>query len=202
MSEYDPAFSGGAEGAGAHDLDEVRGAFARASRPYLSSSLPWLGWAVLLPAAALATPTALADGGPPRVLLLWCVAILVGGLIEGAILLRARARLGATPLGSWAMTAQGNLSIVAAALSIALVASDRAEMLPALWLLLTGHSLFVLGGLALPAMRFSGVVYQLGGIAALVPGIPALTVFAVATALGNLSIALGVARRRGAAGAR
>ena len=63
-----------------------------------------------------------------------------------------------------------------------------------LWLLLLGHSFFALGGLAFAPMRFAGIVYQLGGVAALVPGVRSLTAFAIATAIGNLWIGLGVWR--------
>ena len=45
-------------------------------------------------------------------------------------------------------------------------------------------------------MRFAGVVYQLGGAAALVPGVRPLFAFAIATALGNLWIGLGVWRAK------
>lgn len=203
VSEYDPLFAAReAEGAIAQsDLASVREAFARASRPYLSSALPWLGWALVLPAAALATAAVAAARGPAGVVGLWSLAILVGGALEGALLLGARRRLGGSPLGSWAMTIQGNLSLVGAALSLALVFAGAASLLPALWLLLLGHSLFVLGGLALPAMRAAGVLYQLGGVAALTPGVPPLVAFAAATAAGNLWIAIGVARQRAAASA-
>jgi hypothetical protein len=199
MSEYDPLFG---RGSGAPsdptDLARVRAAFAQASRPYLSSPWPWVGWAIALPAAALATPAAVAARGPAGVVGLWCFAILAAGSLEGALLLKARRRLGGSPLGSWAMTIQGNLSLVGAALSLALVFAGAARLLPAVWLLLLGHSLFVLGGLALPAMRAGGIVYQVGGVAALVPGVPPLVAFAAATALGNLWIAAGVARQRAA----
>lgn len=202
MSEYDPVFGdpGPASDAPAHDLELVRAAFARASRPYLSSPVPWLVWAVALPAAALATPRAAAAGGAAAVLLLWSGAILAGGAIEGIYLLRARRRLAASRLGSWAMTLQGNLSLVAALLSAALVWSERADLLPGLWLLLLGHSLFTLGGLAFRPQRTAGIVYQLGGVIALLPGAPALDVFAGATALGNLWMGLAlVAQGRGQA---
>lgn len=201
MSEYDPLFGGGEAPRTSNDLAAVRDAFVRASRPYLSSPWPWIGWAVAFPAAALATPAAAAARGPAGVVGLWSLAILAAGALEGTILLRARRKIGASPLGSWAMTIQGNLSLVGTALSLALVFTGSAPLLPALWLLLLGHSLFVLGGLALPAMRVAGVLYQLGGVAALVPGVPPLAAFAAATALGNLWIAAGVARQR-AAGAR
>jgi hypothetical protein len=181
MTEYDPAF-------GPREL------FGAASRPYLSSPMPWLAWATLLPAAALLTERAARAGGYAGVLALWSGAILLGGGLEIGFLYRNRRRLGASTLGSWAMTLQGNLSLVAVALSIALVAAEEARLLPGLWLLLLGHSLFTLGGLAFPPQRTAGVVYQVGGAAALLPGLPELLLFAAATALGNLWIAIGVVR--------
>lgn len=196
-SEYDPVFGSGGPGRAAEaDLALVRAAFGRASRPYLSSAVPWFGWAALLPAAALLTERARTVAGAPGVLGLWSAAVLVGGAVEGAALLRARRRFGATALGGWAMRVQGNLSLVGAALSIALVFAGQEALLPALWLLLLGHSLFTLGGLALPAQRAAGIVYQVGGAVALVPGVPPLAAFAAATAAGNLIVALGVLRRR------
>jgi len=203
MSEYDPLFeaSPARGGAGGDDLATVRAAFARASRPYLSSPWSWIGWAIVLPAAALATPAAVAARGPAGVVGLWCLAILAAGSLEGALLLKARRRHGGSPLGSWAMTIQGNLSLVGAALSLALVFAGASRLLPAVWLLLLGHSLFVLGGLAFPAMRWGGVVYQIGGVAALVPGVAPLAAFALATACGTLWIAVGVARQRAAVAA-
>ena len=198
MSEYDPLFGGRASDAeaGANDLATVRELFAAASRPYLSSSLPWLFWAALLPSAALLTERVLAAAGAPGVLGLWSGAILLGGGIEMLSLYRQRRRLGrGSPLSSWAMTLQGNLSLVAVALSIALVLAERGDLLPGLWLLVLGHSLFTLGSLAFRPQRTAGIVYQLGGAAALVPGVPALAVFAAATALGNLWIAVGILTR-------
>jgi hypothetical protein len=201
MSEYDPAFGPTEPLARKRDLEAARELFAAASRPYLSSPVPWLAWAAILPAAALATSRA-ARHGYPVVLALWSAAILVGGGVEAAFLYRNRRRLGGSTLGSWAMTLQGNLSLVALALSIALVAADRARLLPGLWLLLLGHSLFTLGGLAFRPQRTAGVVYQIGGAAALLPGLPALGILAATTAVGNLWVALGVwraGRRAGAA---
>lgn len=201
-SEYDPVFGERRSAAPSpvaesrDDLSTVRALFASASRPYLSSSIPWLAWAVVFPVTAFATEEAARRGGAPFVLALWSVAILVGGAVEALFLYRNRRRQGGgSPLGSWAMTLQGNLSLVAVALSIALVVGNRAALLPGLWLLLLGHSLFALGGLAFRPQRTAGIVYQLGGVVALVPGVPSLVVFAVATALGNLWIAIGVARR-------
>ncbi|HLF56373.1 MAG TPA: hypothetical protein VI942_05960 [Thermoanaerobaculia bacterium] len=196
MSEYDPVFGPRDPGVGNADLDAARALFAAASRPYLSSPVPWLSWAVLLPAAALATGAAARAGSYVGVLGLWSAAILVGGGVEAFFLYRNRRRLGGSSLGSWAMTLQGNLSLVAVALSAALVAADLARLLPGLWLLLLGHSLFALGGLAFRPQRTAGIVYQVGGAIALLPGLPALVVFAAATALGNLWIAIGVARSR------
>ena len=198
-SEYDPAFGGSLDGRDTGEnsgFDEVRRIFRRASRPYLSSPWPWVGWALVLPAAALATDRAAAGFGAPGVLVLWCGAILVGGAVEGVTLLGARRRYGTSRAGAWAMRIQGNLSLVATALSAALVWAGQPRLLPALWLLLLGHSLFVLGGLALPAQRTAGILYQLGGAVALIPGVPALPVFAAATCLGNLWIATGILRTR------
>jgi hypothetical protein len=95
---------------------------------------------------------------------------------------------------------QGNLSLVGLALSVLLVWRDLTPFLPALWLLLLGHSFYLLGGLAFPPMRTCGLVFQLGGFAALWPGFDPLLVFAVATAAGNLWMAIQVWRLRGAAG--
>ena len=198
MSEYDPVFGGGGRESepGSNDLATVRELFAAASRPYLSSPWPWLSWALILPAAALVTDRVASAAGAPGVLGLWSGAILLGGAAEMLFVFRSRRRVGrGSPLSSWAMTLQGNLSLVAVALSIALVVAERAELLPGLWLLVLGHSLFTLGGLAFRPQRTAGIVYQLGGAAALVPGVPALAVFAAATALGNLWIAVGIIRR-------
>ena len=61
--------------------------------------------------------------------------------------------------------------------------------------LLPGHSFYMLRGFAFP-FRTAGLVYQLGGLLALWPGLfgksSPLIVFAVATALGNLWIGIGV----------
>jgi hypothetical protein len=135
----------------------------------------------------------------PAQLALWSAAILAGGAVEALFLWRQRRRGGGgSPLGSWAMTLQGNLSLVAVALSAALLAGGMARLLPGLWLLLLGHSLFALGGLAFPPQRTAGLIYQAGGVAALLPGAPALALFAAATALGNLWIGIGVLRRTAA----
>jgi len=194
-SAYDPLFGGEENPEVAGEAARAKSAFERASRAYLASPLPWLVWALILPAAALATPEALRRGREAGVLLVWSVAILAGGAIEGLALLGARRRAPGGPLGAWAMRVQGNLSLVALALSAMLVWAEAPELLPGLWLLLLGHSFFALGGLALPALRTAGVLYQLGGVAALVPGSPSLACFAAATALGNLWVAWGIVRR-------
>lgn len=195
-SAYDPAFRERPALAADDDLAAARRLFEAASRPYLSAALPWFVWAALLPAAALATPRAAALRGAPAVLGLWSTAILLGGACESWFLLRRRRQGGGSALGSWAMTLQGNLSLVAVALSAALVAVDRPRLLPGLWLLLLGHSLFALGGLAFRPQRTAGILYQLGGAVALLPGVPELVVLAAATLLGNLWIGWGVARRQ------
>lgn len=130
--------------------------------------------------------------------ILWSLAILVGGAIEGFAILRQQRRRGRSSLGAWAMRAQGNLSLVAVALSGLLVSIDGAKFLPALWLLLLGHNLFSLGGLAFPPMRLAGLLYQAGGLAALVPGSRPLWAMAAATALGNFWIGWGIVRERAA----
>lgn len=94
------------------------------------------------------------------------------------------------------MRAQGNLSLVAVVLSGLLFWLDGARYLPALWLLLLGHNLFSLGGLAFAPMRVAGILYQAGGLVALVPGSRPLWAMAAATALGNCWIGWGVVRKR------
>lgn len=195
-SEYDPVFASRRRDAPLDaDLEAVRALFSTASRAYLSSAIPWLGWALLLPAGALATPAALAGGGYPAVLGLWSATILLGGAVEAGFLLRGRRTRGRSGLGGWAMTLQGNLSLVAVALSGATLVAGAPQLLPGIWLLLLGHSLFGLGSLAFRPQRTAGILYQLGGLAALVPGLPSLAIFAATTCAGNLWIAFGVARR-------
>jgi len=193
-SEYDPLFEREAEPAVVADEAAAERAFREASRPYLSSPISWFVWSMILPGAALATPWALAAGREVGVAALWIGAIVVGGAIEGTFLLKNRRPR--TRIGAWAMRLQGNLSLVGVALSAILIWADEAALLPGVWLLLLGHSFFALGGLAFPPMRTAGIVYQLGGVAALVPGLRPLLAFALATALGNLWIGIGVWRRR------
>lgn len=172
----------------------MRAAFRNAASPYLSAPLPWFAWGVILPAAALATPLATTVAREPGVTILWSAAILVGGAIEGITILRQRHHRGRSSLSAWAMRAQGNLSLVAVALSGLLLWIDGARYLPGLWLLLLGHNFFALGGLAFPPMRLAGLFYQAGGLAALVPGSRPLWAMAAATALGNFWIGWGVLR--------
>ncbi len=202
MSEYDPLIPE-SSAATADDLERVQEHFEAASRPYLSSPWSWFMWAVVLPAAAVGTPWANRLRGGMGVLLLWSLAILVGGGVEMAPHFasgRRGVRLGTTPLASWVLRVQGNLSLVAAALSVVLVVYDLAWALPGLWLLLLGHSLYQLGGLAFPAFRVCGLVYQICGLLALWPQAQPLLVFAAATALGNLWVGVAVLRRRGERG--
>jgi hypothetical protein len=193
---YDLVFSEvGAEGFDSEGLAALA-AFERASRQYLASPLPWIGWAGVLPGAALLTPAAYRHGGPGWAVGLWTLAILLGGMVEGSVLLRARrARKPASVLGGWAMSVQGNLSLVALSLSLALWFAGVPWLLPALWLLALGHSFFALGSLALRELRQAGMLYQLAGLLALFPQLPALWLFAGATFLGNLWVALGIWRR-------
>ena len=185
MGEYDPIVPV-ATSAGSDDLERARDLFAAASRPFLVWPWPWVAWALLLPAAALATMPVLAALGPAGVLGLWSLVILAGGGVELAGIRRGRRRHGRTPLGGWAMTIQGNLSLVALALSAALLLADQGMLLPGLWLLVLGHSFFLMGSLAFPAFRVCGLLYQVGGFLALWPvGIDPFVVFAVATATAN-----------------
>jgi len=191
VSEYGPLFESRPD----DPFDGVQEHFSAASRPFLSSPLSWVVWALALPSAALLTPKALASGGEASVLLLWSVSILVGGVAEALILLRGGAASKGRGAARWALRLQGNLSLVGVALSIVLVWVGQEALLPGLWLLLVGHSFFALGGLAFTGMRTCGVIYQLGGVAALWPAWPSLAVFAAATFCGNLWLAFAVWRR-------
>ena len=188
VSEYDPLIRT-SEGEGVDDLELVQRRFDVARRPYLRSPVPWLVWAIVLPGAALATLPVQGSFGVPGVLMLWSIAVLVGGLIEGSLIFK-RSRGTASSLGRWVMRLQGNQSLIGIALSAFLIWHDLARGIPGLWLLLIGHSFFVIGGLAFRPMRQAGILYQLGGLVALWPGVNPLLVFALATALGNLRIAV------------
>ena len=175
------------------DLERVQHRFAIARRPYLRSPIPWLVWAIVLPGAALATGPVVERYDSPGVLMLWSVAVLIGGVVEGSIILRSR-RSATTPLAAWVLRIQGNQSLIGLALSVFLIWQDLPQALPAVWLLLIGHSFFLLGGLAFPAMRQAGVIYEIGGLLALLPGPASMMIFAVATALGNLRVAVALMR--------
>ena len=189
MSEYDPLIARH-ENTVSDDLERVQRHFDAARRPYLSSPVPWIAWALVLPAAALLTPWVTTRFAEAGALFLWSVAVLVGGVVEIGFMLRRRRRKRPTPLGGWVMRLQGNQSLVGLLLSLFLVWHDLAIALPALWLLLIGHSFFLLGGLAFRPMRRAGIVYQLGGALALWPAAQPLLVFAATTAVGNGIVAL------------
>lgn len=191
-SEYEPLFDPAPTGA--DDLEPVRDHFRAASRPFLRSPWSWFTWAALLPAAALATPLALRLGGPSAVLFAWSGVILLGGAVEMLAIRRSGREGGGGTLAAWVLRLQGNLSLVALVLSVLLVWQDLAWALPGLWLLLLGHSFYMLGGLAFSPLRTCGILYQLGGLAALWPGGSPLAVFALATAAGNLWMGIGVWR--------
>lgn len=193
MSVYDPLLpepDAHSEG----DLERVRAEFRSAGRPFLGSVATWLAWAVLLPAAALVTSRLPADAYA-AVLLTWSVAVLLGGAVEGTAIFRRAQRHAPTPLGSWVLRSQGNLSLVGIALSALLIWQELAWALPGVWLLVLGHSLFTFGGLALPALRVAGALYQVGGALALLPLGASLETFAATTAAANLWVAWSVWRR-------
>jgi hypothetical protein len=191
VSEYDPLLPDAP--AGADDLERARDLFAAASRPFLVSPWPWLAWSVLLPAASLATLPVLVGLGPGGVLGIWSLAILLGGAVELGGIRRGRREHGRTPLGGWALSIQGNLSLVAIVLSLALLWADLGRMLPGVWLLLLGHSFFLMGSLSFPPFRLYGTLYQLGGAVALWPvGVDPFVTFAVVTLTANLWMAWSV----------
>jgi hypothetical protein len=198
-SEYDPFFGASSDDGddpGAGDLAAVRRAFGAAARPYLSSPWVWLVWAALLPGAALATEPVAARHGAPGVLLLWSFTILAGGLVELAGMRSRGAFRKPSGLARWALRGQGNLSLVGVVLSALLLWIGYPEAVAGIWLLLLGHSFFLLGGLSSRPMRTAGVIFQAGGVASLWPGLPALPVFALTAAAGCLWLAVGQARER------
>lgn len=195
-SEYDPIRQTVDDPLAEDGLERVRELFEEASRPYLSQPWSWLCWSLILPLAALATPRVLSATGGLGVLLMWSGAVLVGGTIEAIFILRARRRAGAvfSSVANWVLRAQGNLSLVAVFVSVALILQGLSWLLPGIWLLLLGHSFFGVGGLASPGLRTSGLVYQVGGVLALWPHGQSLVVFAAATFLGNLWLAWSIGR--------
>ncbi|HEY0515290.1 MAG TPA: hypothetical protein VGH73_25555 [Thermoanaerobaculia bacterium] len=124
------------------------------------------------------------------------MAILLGGAVELLAIRRSGGTLGSGTLAAWVLRLQGNLSFVAIVLSALLVWQDLAWALPGLWLLLLGHSFYMLGGIAFEPFRIAGLIYQLGGVIALWPGGSPLLAFALATAAGNLWMGIGVWRER------
>lgn len=194
-SEYDPVFARPHEVAPGGDLEPVQDHFANAANPYLASPVPWLLWGLALPFAALATRPVLAAAGPRGVLLLWSLTILAAGAVEAAVHAR-RGRRRTTPLARWVLRAQANLSLALAALSAALLWAGQTRLLAGLWLLLLGHSLYALGGLARRALRSCGLIYQLGGLVALFATASSDMVFALTTGIGNLWVAGSILRAR------
>jgi hypothetical protein len=194
-SEYDPI--GGREGFSPEgsDLDQVRGLFETAGSSYLRSPWSWVAWAAVLPAAALLTPAVHLHFGALAVLLLWSLAILVGGVIEAVVIARGGGSSRRTPLSRWVLRGQANLSLVAFLLSLVLLWKDQPQLLPGLWLLLVGHSFYSLGGVAFPPLRVSALVYQAGGLISFLPGVNGLYVFALTAALGNIWMGWAVWRR-------
>jgi hypothetical protein len=197
MSEYDPVFTARDpddpdDPRAAGDLEAVRAQFSAAGRPYLRSPISWLGWALVLPAAALTHESVTRRFGLQGVVLLWSGAILAGGLVEMSTIFRARGRsrwTRSTPLAGWVFRIQGNLSVVAMVLSAVLLWEGLGWMLPGLWMLVVGHSFVMLGGVAFRSFRWYGGAYQVGGILALWPGNPSLLILAVVAGLANLWLA-------------
>lgn len=188
-TEYDPLRAREPLSSGASDLDRVEAIFARAATGYLRSPWPWLCWALVLPLAALETTAAAAAGGPLAVLLLWSVAILLAGAVEGVTLWRSRGSVVSSDVTRWVFRGQANLSVIAIALTAGLAWQEAYELIPAVWLLLIGHSLFAVGGLAASALRRGGLLYQLGGAVSLVAQLDSLVIFATTTAVANCVIA-------------
>lgn len=189
-SAYDPLF--GRSAAQDDDLDSVRDLFESASRPFLSSPWSWFSWALLLPGAALWTRARLGSEGPFEVLLTWCLVVLAGGLVEGALLVARGTKVRPSSLAAWVLRAQGNLSLIAGALSLGLVARGSADLLPGLWLLLLGYSFYTVGGLSFPPFRRTGLIFEAAGALALWPGGDPLLLFALGSGLGCLQLAWGV----------
>jgi hypothetical protein len=194
-SEYDPIRADPPESPEGDDLEQVRRRFSAASQPYLSRPWSWLAWSIILPVSALLTPLVSTARGGLGVLMLWSLAVLLGGLIEALQILRGRRESSASPVASWVLRSQGNLSLVALALSLVVLWQGLTWILPGLWLLLLGHSLFGLGGLAFSPLRTAGLIYQLGGAVALFPHGRGLIVFAAATFCGNAWVAWSIWRR-------
>lgn len=194
-SEYDPIGSPRHDPLAEDALEEVRSLFEQASRPYLAQPWSWFAWGLILPAAALSTDVVLRRSGGIGTLLLWSAAVIVGGVFEAVQIHRSMKRgERRSSLAGWVLRAQGNLSLVGLFLSVALVLGGLAWLLPGAWLLLLGHSLFGVGGLASRALRNAGLIYQMGGILAIWPHGYGLVLFALATSAGNLWVAWSIWR--------
>ena len=109
----------------------------------------------------------------------------------------ARKRASHSEISGWVFKAQGNISLIAIALTVVVMVNEAYRYLPGVWLLLIGHSFFAMGGLASPALRRSGLLYQAGGLIALLPWLDSLIVFAVTTAAANLAVAVAMVRAGG-----
>ncbi|MEO8505761.1 MAG: hypothetical protein ABI609_17835 [Acidobacteriota bacterium] len=192
MSEYDPVLST-PPARFARDREQVETLFERAAGPYLRSPWGWFAWSLALPAASLSTGAMYSRRGASGVLLLWSLTILLAGLVEAAPHLRLR-KEGVSPLATWALRGQANLSAVGVALSALLLWLGEPGALPGLWLLLLGHSFFLLGGLAFRPLRACGLLYQAAGLLALWPRMDSMWVLAGATFLGNFGIGWRVLR--------
>jgi hypothetical protein len=194
-SEYSPIPPRAPLSSDPTDLERVEELFEKAAAAYLRTPWSWWSWSILLPVAALLTRWAHAEAGPAGTLLLWSVVILLGGFVEAALILGGRRRYLQTQIGSWVLRSQGNLSLVAVALSAVFAWRGLPELVPAVWMLLIGHSFFVVGRLAFGPLRSAGVLFQIGGLVALVPAIDSLAVCAACTFAGCGWIGLGVRRR-------
>ena len=193
-SEYDPLFS--PPPSDTDDLEPVRARFRAASGPYLRSPWSWWGWAAILPVCAFLQTPIFHRFGAQGALFLWSAAILLGGGVEIAAIRKGGAGTGGTPLAGWVLRLQGNLSLVALALSLFLLWQDLAWAIPGVWLLVLGHSFYALGGIAFEPFRPYGLLYQIAGVLALWPHGAPLAVFAAATAIGNLWMGYAVWRSR------
>ncbi len=195
-SEYDPLRPRHPLSGEASDLDKVQTLFAGAASGYLSSPWPWVCWAIVLPVAGVMTAEVAGVGGALAVLLLWSLAILFGGAFEALAMRRSRRAAVRSDITRWVFRGQGNLSLIAIVLTAALVWQRMYDFLPAVWLLLIGHSFFAVGGLASSALRRGGLLYQLGGVVSLLPWFESLAAFAVTTAVANGTIAMSLFLRR------